>query len=96
MTESEARWPLKPFDGRRESAVIAQLMPWVPDLALGVTCLILPSEIRAKKLSLPLNVGTNGLKVTYEPTPTAGRRAACNDKIAQRSPIQAAATFDVA
>ncbi|KAG8260004.1 hypothetical protein J6590_106706, partial [Homalodisca vitripennis] len=51
---------------------------------------------RAKKPSLTLNLGTNGLKVTYEPPPIVGQRAACKDWISQRSPIQAAATLDVA
>ncbi|KAG8270345.1 hypothetical protein J6590_087434 [Homalodisca vitripennis] len=36
-------------------------------------CLILPGEVRAKKPSLTLNLGTNGLKVTSEPPPMAGQ-----------------------
>ncbi|KAG8326135.1 hypothetical protein J6590_049521 [Homalodisca vitripennis] len=32
---------------------------------------ILPRKVRAKKPSLPLNLGTNGLKVTSEPPPMA-------------------------
>ncbi|KAG8248346.1 hypothetical protein J6590_042967 [Homalodisca vitripennis] len=31
------------------------------------------SEVRAKKPSLTLNLGTNGLKVTSEPPPMAGQ-----------------------
>ncbi|KAG8256527.1 hypothetical protein J6590_066337 [Homalodisca vitripennis] len=54
------------------------------------------SQVRAKKPSLTLNLGTNGLKVTSEQPPTAVRRAACKNRIAQQSPIQAAATLDVA
>ncbi|KAG8302706.1 hypothetical protein J6590_026909 [Homalodisca vitripennis] len=49
-------------------------------------------EVRAKKPSLTLNLGTNGLKVpNHHQWP--GRRAACKNRIAQRSPIQAAATL---
>ncbi|KAG8296220.1 hypothetical protein J6590_062128 [Homalodisca vitripennis] len=62
-------------------------------LLKGTRCLILLGEVRTKKPSPTL---TNGLKVTSEPPPTARRRAACKDKIAQRSAIQAAATLDVA
>ncbi|KAG8263983.1 hypothetical protein J6590_021650 [Homalodisca vitripennis] len=47
---------------------------------------------RYHKLTVGKNLGTNGLKVASEP----GRRTACKDRIAQRSPIQAAATLDVA
>ncbi|KAG8279981.1 hypothetical protein J6590_092521 [Homalodisca vitripennis] len=54
------------------------------------------SEVRAKKPSLTLNLGTNGLKVTSEPPPMAGQAGRCKDRIAQRSTIQAAATLDVA
>ncbi|KAG8311885.1 hypothetical protein J6590_034476 [Homalodisca vitripennis] len=53
-------------------------------------------EVTAKKPSLKHNLGTNGLKVTSEPLPQPGRRAACKDRIAQRSPIRAGATLDVA
>ncbi|KAG8324410.1 hypothetical protein J6590_092936 [Homalodisca vitripennis] len=48
-------------------------------------------EFRAKKPSLTLNLGSNGLKVTSVPQSTAGQ-AGC----LQRSPIQVAATLDVA
>ncbi|KAG8277000.1 hypothetical protein J6590_051901 [Homalodisca vitripennis] len=46
--------------------------------------------------SLIFNLETNGLKVTAEHHQWPGRWAACKDRIAQRSPIQAAATLDVA
>ncbi|KAG8257217.1 hypothetical protein J6590_053865 [Homalodisca vitripennis] len=36
-------------------------------------CFILPGEVRAKKPSLTLNLGTNGLKVTSEPPLMAGQ-----------------------
>ncbi|KAG8310639.1 hypothetical protein J6590_060175 [Homalodisca vitripennis] len=49
-------------------------------------CLIFPGEVRAKKPSLSLNLGANGLKVTSEPR--SGRRAACKYRIAQRSKQQ--------
>ncbi|KAG8252128.1 hypothetical protein J6590_066364 [Homalodisca vitripennis] len=49
------------------------------------------SGVAAKKPSLTLNLGTTGLKVTSEPPPMAGQ-----DRIGQRSPIEAAATVDVA
>ncbi|KAG8270197.1 hypothetical protein J6590_090784 [Homalodisca vitripennis] len=43
------------------------------------------------------NQGTNGIKVTSEPRPVAGRRAACKDRIAQPSLIRKkTATIDVA
>ncbi|KAG8268554.1 hypothetical protein J6590_023936 [Homalodisca vitripennis] len=54
------------------------------------------SEVRAKKPPLTLNLGTNGLKVTSVHHQWSGRQAACKDRIAQRSPIQAAATLEVA
>ncbi|KAG8324605.1 hypothetical protein J6590_088274 [Homalodisca vitripennis] len=50
-------------------------------------------KVRAKNTSLTLNLGINGLKVTSEPPQWPGRRAACKDRIAQRSRIQAAATL---
>ncbi|KAG8316355.1 hypothetical protein J6590_052566 [Homalodisca vitripennis] len=57
--------------------------------------LILPCEDRAKKPSLTLNLETNGSEFpNHHQWP--GRRAACKNRIAQRSPIQAAATLDVA
>ncbi|KAG8283791.1 hypothetical protein J6590_011163 [Homalodisca vitripennis] len=36
-------------------------------------CLILSDEVRAKMLSLTINLATNGLKVTSEPPPMAGQ-----------------------
>ncbi|KAG8266383.1 hypothetical protein J6590_073886 [Homalodisca vitripennis] len=51
-------------------------------------------KVRAKKPSLTLNLGTNGLKVTINGR--AGGLLACKDRITQRSPIQAAATLDIA
>ncbi|KAG8309123.1 hypothetical protein J6590_093470 [Homalodisca vitripennis] len=48
------------------------------------------SNVRAEKPSLTLNLGTNRLKLTSEPPPKAGK--ACKDRIAQRSPILAAAS----
>ncbi|KAG8321196.1 hypothetical protein J6590_051471 [Homalodisca vitripennis] len=53
-------------------------------------------EVRARKPSLTLNLGTNSLKVTSEPHQWPGRRGACKGRITKRSPIQAAATLDVA
>ncbi|KAG8309089.1 hypothetical protein J6590_094323 [Homalodisca vitripennis] len=63
-------------------------------------------EVRAKKPSLTLNLGVRELNLTWDQrlkgdfrTTTnsrAGRRAACTDRIAQRSPVQAAATLGVA
>ncbi|KAG8299345.1 hypothetical protein J6590_103332 [Homalodisca vitripennis] len=49
------------------------------------------SHSQALSNNLP---GDQRLKVTSEPPPTAGQitRAACKDRIAQQSPIQAAAT----
>ncbi|KAG8292401.1 hypothetical protein J6590_041511 [Homalodisca vitripennis] len=40
-------------------------------------------------------LGLRGLKVTCESPPTTSRRTACKDRIAQRSPTQAAVTFDI-
>ncbi|KAG8255240.1 hypothetical protein J6590_095494 [Homalodisca vitripennis] len=42
---------------------------------IGIT-VYKPGEVRAKKLSITLNLRTNGLKVTSEPPPTA-RQAGC-------------------
>ncbi|KAG8331546.1 hypothetical protein J6590_039897 [Homalodisca vitripennis] len=54
-----------------------------------------PGEVTAKTLSLTSNLRTNGLEMTSEPPPVAGQ-AACKDRIAKRSLIQAATTLDVA
>ncbi|KAG8246270.1 hypothetical protein J6590_087984 [Homalodisca vitripennis] len=51
------------------------------------------SEVTAKKPSLTLNLGTNGLKVTSKPPPTAG---CLQGQDTQRLAIQAAATLDIA
>ncbi|KAG8277948.1 hypothetical protein J6590_031996 [Homalodisca vitripennis] len=41
--------------------------------AASRACVILPGEVRDKKPSLTLNLGTNRLKVTSEPPPMAGQ-----------------------
>ncbi|KAG8279541.1 hypothetical protein J6590_102710, partial [Homalodisca vitripennis] len=67
-----------------------------PTRSRGLISVAAHSEVRAKKPYLTLNLRTNGLKVTSEPPQRPGRRAACKDRIVQRSPIQAAAMLDVA
>ncbi|KAG8317352.1 hypothetical protein J6590_029925 [Homalodisca vitripennis] len=46
------------------------------ELLSGINFIFVCSEVRAKKPSLTLNPGTNGLKVTSEPPPTA-EQAGC-------------------
>ncbi|KAG8245214.1 hypothetical protein J6590_009292 [Homalodisca vitripennis] len=65
-------------------------------LRLQFSNLSTPPPLKEKKPSLTLSLGTSGLKVTSEPPPMTERRPAWKDRIAQRSPIQAAATLDVA
>ncbi|KAG8287386.1 hypothetical protein J6590_038994 [Homalodisca vitripennis] len=73
---------------------------YLTDIGGGVNCTSvtrnLSRDVRAKKPSLTLNLGTNGLMVTSEPPPMAGQAAPCKDRIAQQSPVQAAATLGVA
>ncbi|KAG8336601.1 hypothetical protein J6590_042122 [Homalodisca vitripennis] len=52
-------------------------------------------EVRSNKPSLTFNLRTNGLKVTSNHHQRTGRRAACKDRISQRSLIQAAVSVDV-
>ncbi|KAG8300096.1 hypothetical protein J6590_039903 [Homalodisca vitripennis] len=62
---------------------------------LPETYAVVEREVTAKTLSLTSNLRTNGLEMTSEPPPVAGQ-AACKDRIAKRSLIQAATTLDVA
>ncbi|KAG8260090.1 hypothetical protein J6590_104625, partial [Homalodisca vitripennis] len=51
----------------------SRISPSHSDSGVSSSSGMITSEVRAKKPSLTLNLGTNGLKVTSEPPPTVGQ-----------------------